>query len=277
LFTASTVSIALLMADDRTTKILDTALWRFALQGVPATKTAEIARLAGVGVGTLFRTFPTKMALLQATYEHAIVQLTAPLQTGEGEAKRQEYLHQYLERWWHLTAQAALAYPEAFDVWRLVRTMPRPAAPLASLLGPFAALAAPVEEALARSPWHAQKGVPLSVLLASLAAQWTAAVDLVLSDGACRAQTALGKQVLTQAYAGWWQSLGLSKSLATAPPAAASKPRPQPVPEITIWAQAFLNVFAPLASTPLPSGPTTQSSGRSSKGLFLKAKDEPTG
>jgi AcrR family transcriptional regulator len=38
------------MADERTTKILDTALWRFALQGVNATKTADIASLAGVGV-----------------------------------------------------------------------------------------------------------------------------------------------------------------------------------------------------------------------------------
>lgn len=56
------------MSDARTTKILETALWRFALQGVNATKTAEIAALAGVGVGTLFRTFPTKEALLQATY-----------------------------------------------------------------------------------------------------------------------------------------------------------------------------------------------------------------
>ena len=140
-----------LMADDRSTKILDTALWRFALQGVHATKTAEIASLAGVGVGTLFRTFPSKEALLQATFEHAIQQLTAPLQAGVGEAQRNEYLHQLLERWWQLTAQAALAYPEAFDLWRLVRTMPRAALPVAPLLGPFADVSALVEEALARS------------------------------------------------------------------------------------------------------------------------------
>lgn len=237
------------MADERTTKILDTALWRFAHQGVHATKTAEIAALAGVGVGTLFRTFPTKAALLQATYEHAIAHLIAPLQAGEGEARRQEYVHQVLERWWQLTAQAALAYPEAFDVWRLVRTMPRPAAPLAPLLGPVATLAAPVEEALTRSPWYANKGVPLSVLLASLAAHWTAAVEVVLSDGTCRAQAALSKKVLAQAYAGWWESLGLSKSLAAAPPAPASKPRPKPVPEILVWAQAFLDVMTPPGPT----------------------------
>jgi AcrR family transcriptional regulator len=265
------------MTDARTTKILDTALWRFAHQGVPATKTAEIATLAGVGVGTLFRTFPTKAALLQATYEHAIAQLTAPLQGGDGEARRQEYLHQYLERWWQLSAQAALAYPEAFDVWRLVRTTPRPAAPLAPLLGPFAALAGPVEEALAGSPWHAQKGVPRSVLLASLAAQWTAAVDVVLSDGACRAAVALGKQVLAQAYTGWWQSLGLSKSLAVAKSAAASKPHPKPVSEIEVWSQLFLDALTPPASTPPPAGPTKPLRELSLKGLSLsKPKDEPT-
>jgi AcrR family transcriptional regulator len=264
------------MADARTTTILDTALWRFALQGVHATKTAEIASLAGVGVGTLFRTFPTKAALLQATYEHAIAQLTAPLQAGEGEVRRQEYLHQYLERWWQLTAQAALAHPAAFDLWRLVRTMPRAAVPLPPLLGPFAALSAPVEEALARSPWHAQKGVPLSVLLASLAAQWTAAVDVVLSDEACRAEAALGKQVLAQAYTGWWQSLGLSKSLDAGGPALASKPRPKPASGIEIWAQAFLTVFAPPAPTPPVA--TKPPAGISLKGLSLpKAKDEPTG
>jgi AcrR family transcriptional regulator len=238
------------MADERTTKILDTALWRFALQGAHVTKTAEIARLAGVGVGTLFRTFPTKEALLQATYEHAIQQLTAPLQAGEGEAQRNEYLHQQLERWWQLTAQAALAYSEAFDVWRLVRTMPRAALPADPLLGPFAAVPALVAEAFARSPWHAEKGVPLSVLTASLAAQWTAAVDTVLRDRACQADEVLSARVLTLAYKGWWQSLGLSTSLSAAWQAAPAKPRPKSKPEVPVWAQLLQAVVTAAAPTP---------------------------
>jgi AcrR family transcriptional regulator len=263
------------MADERT-NILDTALWRFAQQGVPATKTAEIAARSGVSVGTLFRTFPTKAALLQATYEHAIAHLTVPLQAGEGDTRPKEYLHHYLERWWQLTAQAALASPEAFDVWRLVRTMPRPAVPLAPLLGPFADLAAPVAEALERSPWYATKGLPLSVLLASLAAQWTAAVDVVLSDGACRAEAALRKKVLTQAYAGWWESLGLSKSLNAAGLAPAGKPRPKPVPEIVVWAQVLLNVLTSPTPLPLLPVPAKQPRALSLKGLsLLRGKDEP--
>lgn len=256
------------MPDERTTKILDTALWRFALQGVHATKTAEIASLAGVGVGTLFRTFPSKEALLQATYEHAIQQLTAPLQAGEGEAQRGEYLQQLLERWWQLTAQAALAYPEAFDLWRLVRTMPRAALPVDPLLGPFAAVPALVEEAFARSPWYAEKGLPLRVLIASLAAQWTAAVDVVLRDGACQAEAALTTRVLTQAYKGWWHSLDLSTSLNAAWQNTPVKPRPKPKPEMPFWALFLQAVAAHAAPPPAPLGRPS--------GLQLGSPSRPT-
>jgi AcrR family transcriptional regulator len=46
-------------------RLLDVAAEVFADRGVSAT-TEEIARAAGVGVGTLFRHFPTKEALLEA-------------------------------------------------------------------------------------------------------------------------------------------------------------------------------------------------------------------
>ncbi|MFE2107435.1 TetR/AcrR family transcriptional regulator [Kitasatospora sp. NPDC059463] len=46
-------------------KLLDTATEVFTTRGVGAS-TEEIARAAGVGVGTLFRHFPTKEALLEA-------------------------------------------------------------------------------------------------------------------------------------------------------------------------------------------------------------------
>jgi AcrR family transcriptional regulator len=265
------------MADARTTKILDTALWRFALQGVHATKTVEIATLAGVGVGTLFRTFPSKEALLQATYEHALQQLVAPMQNGVGEAQRNEYLHQLLERWWQLTAQAALTYREAFDLWRLVRTMPRAALPVAPLLGPFADLSVLVEEALARSVWQAEKGVPLSVFTTSLAAQWTAAVDVVLGDHACRADPALTTRVLTQAYKGWWQSLGLSTSLPAAWQDAPRKPRLKPKPETPLWALLLQAALVPPIPPPAPApvGPLGQPRGLNLSSTILPpSRDE---
>jgi AcrR family transcriptional regulator len=245
------------MADARTTKILETALWRFALQGVHATTTAEIAKLAGVGVGTFFRCVGTKEKLLQATFELAIEQLVAPLQEGVGEAKQGEYLHQLLERWWQLTAQAALATPEAFDLWRLVRTTPRVALSPEPLLGPFAGVVTLVNEALAGSRWYAEKGVPASVLFASLAAQWTATVDVVLRDAACQAEPALRTRVLTQAYQGWWQSLGLSTALQTAWQTSPRKPRPKPKPETPLWALVLQAVAVQVTAPAAPAGPST--------------------
>lgn len=48
-------------------RLLEVAETVFAARG-PGVSTEEIAREAGVGVGTLFRHFPTKEALLQAVY-----------------------------------------------------------------------------------------------------------------------------------------------------------------------------------------------------------------
>jgi len=141
--------------------------------------------------------------------------------------------------------------------------MPRAALPVAPLLGPFAAVFALVEEALARSSWYAEKGVPLSVLTASLAAQWTAAVDVVLSDPACRAEPALTTRVLTQAYKGWWQSLGLSTSLPAAWQAAPFKPRPKPKPEMPLWALLLQAALVPPGQPPIPAptGPISRPRG----------------
>jgi AcrR family transcriptional regulator len=58
-----------LRADARRNRalLLDAAEAVFAANGVSAS-TEEVARAAGVGVGTLFRHFPTKEALLEAVY-----------------------------------------------------------------------------------------------------------------------------------------------------------------------------------------------------------------
>jgi hypothetical protein len=97
------------MADDRVTKMLDIARWRFAWLSVHTTKTAKIVSLAGVD--TFFRTLPTKEALLHATFKHASQQLTVPLQVGQGAAQYYQNLPQLLARWWQLTTRAALATP----------------------------------------------------------------------------------------------------------------------------------------------------------------------
>jgi AcrR family transcriptional regulator len=57
-------------------RILDAAEQVFGERGT-ATSTEEVARLAGVGIGTVFRHFPTKEALLEALLRTRLAQLAA--------------------------------------------------------------------------------------------------------------------------------------------------------------------------------------------------------
>jgi AcrR family transcriptional regulator len=56
--------------------LLDTAKRVFAAKG-PAASLDEIARTAGVGIGTLYRHFPTRDALVEETYRNEAMQLAA--------------------------------------------------------------------------------------------------------------------------------------------------------------------------------------------------------
>ncbi|MGI4872110.1 MAG: TetR/AcrR family transcriptional regulator [Janthinobacterium lividum] len=242
------------MSADRSTHILETALQRFTLHGLQ-TPTADIAFYAQVGVGTLFRTFPSKEVLLEATYDFAVAQLAAPLQGGVGEAQRAESLQQQLRRWWTLTAHAALANPPAFSMWRLYRTNPQTAIYPEPLLGPFAPVPAFVERALARSAPSSNSAVLVRILGASLAAHWTASVEVVLGEPAAQVDPALAAQLLEQAYAAWWQSLGLSSLLAADWQLAA--PVARPAPATPLWATLLTSALKAYAPTPAPT-PTPQ-------------------
>jgi AcrR family transcriptional regulator len=59
-------------------RLLDVAAQVFAERGVSVT-TEEIAKAAGVGVGTLFRHFPTKEALLEAVLVRRLEKLTTEI------------------------------------------------------------------------------------------------------------------------------------------------------------------------------------------------------
>lgn len=70
-------------------RLLDVATEVFTTRGV-AVPTEEIARAAGVGVGTLFRHFPTKEALLEAVMVRrleSIAAMTAQLEAGTDPAE----------------------------------------------------------------------------------------------------------------------------------------------------------------------------------------------
>jgi AcrR family transcriptional regulator len=188
------------MARDHAPHLLDIALWRFTLTGLEATPLADIAQHAHVGVGTLYRTFATRKILLDAVYAHVVAQLQAPLLTAAGQPARGERLQQLFARWWTLSAQVAQAKPEVFAFWRLYCAQPQLLHRPAPLLGPFTAVPALVQQAVAPRSWLAATALPCSVVGASLAGQWTAAVELVLRDEACQAEAALRERVLAQAY-----------------------------------------------------------------------------
>jgi AcrR family transcriptional regulator len=190
--------------------IVETAIWRFAQDGLQ-TPTTEITKNAYISNGYLFRAFPTKQALLEACYAYTVAQLAAPLHAAAGQARPDESLRAQLWRWWMLPAKVALAKQEVFDFWRLYRTRPRKPGGTEPLLGPFAPVPTLVERALVAAPPALQSVVSLPRLGSSLAGQWTAALDTILSDPMCRGQHTLQGQLIGQAYQAWWQSLGISE------------------------------------------------------------------
>jgi hypothetical protein len=112
-------------------------------------------------------------------------------------------LREQLRRWWGQLAGAALAEPRAFTFWCLYRSSVYEPAPVRPVLGPFAQLPEHLHRARAPRSWEslASQTVSPELLAASLAGQWTAAVEL-------------RTRLLTHAYDSWWQSLHVP---ATAP------------------------------------------------------------
>ena len=62
-------------------RLIAAALAAFAERGSDDTSLEEIARRAGVGIGTLYRHFPTRQALLEAVYRDQVEALVAGTQT----------------------------------------------------------------------------------------------------------------------------------------------------------------------------------------------------
>src|SRR5216683_4369090 len=59
------------------TRLLDAATAAFLEHGADDVSLEEIARRAGVGIGTLYRHFPTRQALLEAVYRDQVEALRA--------------------------------------------------------------------------------------------------------------------------------------------------------------------------------------------------------
>jgi AcrR family transcriptional regulator len=61
----------------------------------------DVARRAHVGIGTLYRHFPTRAALIEAAYRHEVAQLCAPaersLKRGAPEAALQAWMERFIQ------------------------------------------------------------------------------------------------------------------------------------------------------------------------------------
>jgi AcrR family transcriptional regulator len=78
-------------------KLLTTAMAAFAERGVDASL-EDIARTAGVGIGTLYRHFPTRDALIEAAYRHQVETLCAAAEELLATHEPDEALSLWMER-----------------------------------------------------------------------------------------------------------------------------------------------------------------------------------
>ena len=78
-------------------RLLAAARDLFEREGVAA-RTDDIARLAGVGVGTLYRHFPTREAIVEALFEERLDEFAALAETALAHARAWDGLVELLER-----------------------------------------------------------------------------------------------------------------------------------------------------------------------------------
>ncbi len=77
-------------------RLLDAALQVYAERGADDASLDEIARRAGVGIGTLYRHFPTRQALLEAVYRDQVEDLCAVARELTEEAPPEQALEGWL-------------------------------------------------------------------------------------------------------------------------------------------------------------------------------------
>lgn len=101
---------------DKREAILDAALALFAERGFYGTSVPDIAQLAGVGAGTIYRYFENKKALVNTLYQiHKAALGKALLKDFTSEAPPRASFH----RFWHAAMAFAQESPRAFQFLEL--------------------------------------------------------------------------------------------------------------------------------------------------------------
>src|ERR1700687_3705787 len=77
-------------------RLIEAALAAFAEHGADDASLDEIARRAGVGIGTLYRHFPTRDAIVEAVYRREVEQLANAANRPTGPWRPGEALHAWM-------------------------------------------------------------------------------------------------------------------------------------------------------------------------------------
>ncbi|HEY5946806.1 MAG TPA: TetR/AcrR family transcriptional regulator, partial [Kofleriaceae bacterium] len=104
------------LVDDKRRRILDAALQTFAARGYHGTSVPEVAEAAGVGVGTLYRYFEDKNALVNELYRDAKQRLKSALldDLPAPDVYQLDNAQSWFVALWQRLAAFARAEPDAF-------------------------------------------------------------------------------------------------------------------------------------------------------------------
>lgn len=182
---------------DKRAAILDAALTLFAERGFHGTSVPDIAHLAGVGAGTIYRYFEGKEALVNALYQAHKGELGQALLAGfDASAPPRAAFHHF----WHSAIAFTQQSPRAFQFLELHHHAPYLDKKSHDLEGELLAMAHTfITAASARQVF---KDVPAEVLLALV---WGAFRGLV--QGGCEGRIVLTEKIISQAEECVWEAI----------------------------------------------------------------------
>lgn len=197
------------LVDDKRRRILDAALETFSARGYHGTSVPEVADAAGVGVGTLYRYFEDKNALVNELYRDAKLRLRSALLDGLPalDPYRLDQAQPWFAELWRRLAAFARAEPAAFRFLEMQDHVEY-----------LDAESREIELSLLAPLWQAGKrlrdragGPPVDVAIALL---WGAFVGLIKANRLGYLQ--LDERKLEQAGAAAWRMVAPALSHATA-------------------------------------------------------------
>jgi TetR/AcrR family transcriptional regulator, repressor of fatR-cypB operon len=225
------------VVDDKRRRILDAALKTFAARGYHGTSVPEVAAAADVGVGTLYRYFADKNALVNELYRDSKLRLKAALL--EGLPPPNAYQLDNAQRWfselWQRLATFARAEPDAFRFLEMqdhVEYLDAESRALElSVLAPLWLAGKHLRDRTA--------GPPVDVAIALL---WGAFVGLVKASRL--GYLPLDDKRFEQAGAAAWRMLAPELSRATASPSRETEPHESPTESGALGTSADIRATA---------------------------------